>query len=673
MTVETPTSDPRAEDFLRSDWRALLAASRYPDCSDYSSQFAAKMQECEQAGDSQQAALYRLLMHVTSMQLNFQKPSEPFGPMFVFNTGRSATLSDFTDAELAFFAGILPRVDVPELEARLADVLWLRKRDHQAARTAVAAYLKAAGLLADASWVYSEPRIERAFDLSVEIGHQDSSDAVVAYIEALLVPFFGTVERSFFPVRLMKLLLRRQAGDFARYAQLAELLAGRAEADNDWHQARDYWNIASEWHRLNKNDEQKKATLLRSAETFVGEAQAATKRPSGPSNLVAAHFLESAIQALRKVGGQKERIAEIHTQLLEIQEKGVGEMATFSQEWDAQEIIEVSERAVSGKTLFDALFQLCLLLSPPKVSHLREQAQQQRKDFILSQFFPKVLMNGMGRVVARQSGSKSDSNEEALRVDMFHNAQQGRTVSVQGGIEPARNRINQEHAMRLEDFWNIAESSSFVPQGRERLFAKGLFEGMQGEFMTATHLLVPQIENALRQLLEQQGILTSGVDQEGIQEEYDLNRMLREPQFAEPLTKVLGGDTVFDLRGLLVERFGSNLRNDMAHGLLQDGAFYSVSCVYLWWLTLRLCCLPVIGALQQSQKAAELKSNLPEPSNPPHSTQESSPSDELDSMVQRLMEAGLLTSLPTAALGPPPPPIQVSGTPVSQTILEERI
>jgi hypothetical protein len=49
-----------------------------------------------------------------------------------------------------------------------------------------------------------------------------------------------------------------------------------------------------------------------------------------------------------------------------------------------------------------------------------------------------------------------------------------------------------------------------------------------------------------------------------------------------------GKSIAFNLRGILVEKFGSNLRNEMAHGLAHAGSFYSPESVYLWWLALHL-------------------------------------------------------------------------------------
>ena len=46
----------------------------------------------------------------------------------------------------------------------------------------------------------------------------------------------------------------------------------------------------------------------------------------------------------------------------------------------------------------------------------------------------------------------------------------------------------------------------------------------------------------------------------------------------------LGEDLQYELRLLLTEQVGQNLRNELAHGLLAEGSFYSAPAVYVWWL-----------------------------------------------------------------------------------------
>jgi hypothetical protein len=158
------------------------------------------------------------------------------------------------------------------------------------------------------------------------------------------------------------------------------------------------------------------------------------------------------------------------------------------------------------------------------------------------------------------------------------------------------NRCNLEHGARINDILSIVSHSPFVPPEREYLFAKGLYAGLTGDFFTSTHILIPQIENSIRYLLWRGGKITSGLDNRGIQNEHDLNSTLRRPD----VDSIFDEDTLFDLKCLLVEHAGSNLRNRMAHGLISDGEFMSPLMSYVWWLTLRLCCLPIINAATAS-------------------------------------------------------------------------
>ncbi len=71
--------------------------------------------------------------------------------------------------------------------------------------------------------------------------------------------------------------------------------------------------------------------------------------------------------------------------------------------------------------------------------------------------------------------------------------------------------------------------------------------------------------------------VASSLDSNQIQDERSLNTTLYNPKLAE----VFGKDIMFDLQGILVERLGANLRNRMAHGLMDHQSFYSIEVPYL--------------------------------------------------------------------------------------------
>jgi hypothetical protein len=162
---------------------------------------------------------------------------------------------------------------------------------------------------------------------------------------------------------------------------------------------------------------------------------------------------------------------------------------------------------------------------------------------------------------------------------------------VSGRIKPALRIINTEHYVRLRDLEFLVRDNPFVPAGREPIFIRGLFAGLSGDFLLAAHLLVPQVENSIRHLLynytgEQR---TSKLKADLTQPERDLNELL----YRDDVKQIIGEDQLLDLQSLMVEPgFGANLRNQLAHGLMDADEFYAAEAVYAWWTIWRLCCFP---------------------------------------------------------------------------------
>lgn len=593
------------DDFLASEWRTAIGEAKKPDCRYFMSAFHSRAEEARSSGDAKRANLFSLLSALTSMFIDRKDSADPLKPIAQFSDGRTAIPSDF-DSSLPFLSDIFPHIDDPELKARVCDVLWLRKRDFRAAREAAAAYIATARLDERKHWSEGTTRIERAINIATLSNQRDLIDDAHRHVETTLDGFGGD-EDSFLPARLMKIIQDRKRGDTARYAALAESLARAAEGRGDWSKAREYWDRQAVWYKIADDGEQEQAARLRSAESYVQEADSRMGLPNGEGYMVAAHFIERAIHALRDIGGQKGRITELHHRLLEHQRRAVSEMKSISHGFDASEMITQATETVAGKSLSDALLAFALLGYPPHSENLRKQAQWERQNSIFLSVMPMRYVNAMGRTVARRDPPEfGETEDEAdLRIGMYKSASQTHAIHVQGYIVPARAQILREHTVEIEDLMSLVCDNSFVPRGRELFFARGLQAGFSGDFVAAVHLLVPQIENSIRYVLEQHGIIASGLDDEGIQDERDLNRTLRLPEFADPLKEVFGEHLVFDLRGLLIERYGSNLRNDLAHGLLDYDSLNSIPSIYMWWLTLRLCCLPIISAKYREQAATE--------------------------------------------------------------------
>lgn len=402
--------------------------------------------------------------------------------------------------------------------------------------------------------------------------------------------------------KLMELLLKHRRGEPAVCVEIAERAATVSETSGDLRRAATYLELKATWQRRMNDEAGAYTTLTRIGENSV---KAATQAASGenPTFGEAVMHAQRALEALKKVPGTRERRRAIHMNLLKYQKQSMNELKRFEATKDVTELVKSSENLVSGKQASDALVTLALAYRPRSVNELRKNVKEQAGEHPISYLFSSVILTNQGRVAAQRGsllGGTPEETEAALVAEMSQNLTMHHSLLGQALIEPARRIIIYEHNIREAQFRLLLSQSPFVPRGREALYAKGLWAGLYGDFTTSTHILIPQIEHSVRILLAQRaGALTSSLKSDGVQDELDLNTMLRMSESND----VFGEDIAFDLRTLLIERFGSNLRNRFAHGLMHQHELQSYEGAYLWWISLYLCLAPIV--VSELQEALE--------------------------------------------------------------------
>jgi hypothetical protein len=126
-------------------------------------------------------------------------------------------------------------------------------------------------------------------------------------------------------------------------------------------------------------------------------------------------------------------------------------------------------------------------------------------------------------------------------------------------------------------------SLKFIKDGVERYFAE--------DFVGAIHVLVPQIEAILRSMMQKFQIATTKINRDGIMEDH-LGSYLRNPLVEQ---KILGEDFTVWLKVFLTEKAGGlNIRNYLAHGLIEFHQLTPDIASGVLFALLRLGCLPLI-------------------------------------------------------------------------------
>lgn len=587
------------EDLDNSEWQTAISDCAQKDCGYYVTRFASKAREALSSGNNVNAEVFTLLDAACSLYFRLDNISEPFGPMFVFGNQRSAILEDFGDLQLEIFNKWIPVINEPEIRARLSDIVWLRQHDYRTAQSAVDAYLESASILENPEqWSTGYERIERALQISAQLGRKTVHfRRTITYIEEVLDKYQGT-DPLFFSERLMNLLIEYGQGDVQKYVSLAEIAALRGETEQNWHKARSYWEIISKWHLKDKNLDAIHRARLRLAETYVHEAETATSRPDA-SYLVASKLLQQGIEAFRRAGNSQDKINELHKLLLDYQAKSLNEMKPISAQIDIQEIVEQSRKRVAGKPITEALFELAFIAPLPNKSEIRLNVEDMLTKTPFRFLVSSARVDSQGKVIARDprlSSTDKGENDAVIRADMYREVSDLQRLYAQAYVSPAIHKINEEHHIRVYDLISLVSDNPFIPPGREQIFAQGLHAGLIGNLIVSAHLLIPQIENSLRYLLSSHGFVASKLDKDGIQEERQLGELLSSPEIEE----ILGEDMVFSLQGLLTERYGTNLRNVVSHGLLDSDNFNSLEVIYFWWLTLYLSALCKVISVRHS-------------------------------------------------------------------------
>jgi hypothetical protein len=579
--------------FDQLPWSQIIAASPRKECQAYQDAFRDMARELAEAGNTEATSAARAMQAVALLRLNLDKPRQPFSGLSPIPGTKFPGPEDFGEPLLAAFADLANEAADPEFKARLADLCWStqQKRNFALVAPAIEAYLASAASLCQAipgetemqlcqRWDATALRLRRALQLAKMTRHK-LLDTVKAAFDQVFAVHSATAPL----LELGSLLASYQneiEGDTAALIQIAAKCANRAETEQQWGHLRHFLRLKANWEKKAGQPDQAVKSEEARAETYLRDATA------NPTFMGKAHWVAKAITAYRDVSPKSPRIEALKRLMAEYQRLGMAEMQTITYPVGNGTDPAQAAKHVAGKAFAEAIWRLAGLLPPMEEKRFHEAALMRCKD----PFFALVSQNLIdwdGRLIAKRGSPIDDDpkvREHAIRAEMFRMGVEAEKVVVSGYVEPARLQLLSDHNPTLQDFYRVLVDSPFIPPGREYFFARGLYEGLNGDFLVAAHLLIPQFEHALRFHLEERGVDVTTFDQ-GVQELMDINKLFGIRR--EDLLILFGHDQVFELEGLLIRRYGSNLRNSLAHGLFWPPQFFDTSVIYFWWVTLRLC------------------------------------------------------------------------------------
>lgn len=308
------------------------------------------------------------------------------------------------------------------------------------------------------------------------------------------------------------------------------------------------------YRRINQPEEVKRILKI--------YGQAYVRASESVSSLVGLMWIKK-IYDLYIANGMKEDANELNTLLRKLGQKTHGEMKLVSTTVEIPtNKLDDYISSLTGGPLLEALRKIAIHFLPD-LEKVEGQVQDLAKKSPFQAFIPECIIDHEGRIVA-QIGSVEEDLEGRVVMQMTQNIN-FESIFLRKVIKETLSKFNPSPQELLDYFYT---SPIFDPDKKE-LIKNGLEAYYQGDHVSAAHILIPQIEDTLRNLLK---ITNRPLDRPNKIGGNDL-RILYDILRDEMVEVVLTDRIVKYLIVVLVDPRGLNLRNLVCHGLMPADGF----------------------------------------------------------------------------------------------------
>ncbi len=553
---------------------------------DFLSSFKQIQAKAKEAGDKELEEFMKFLWGVFSMYFQWGK-DQPFGPLMSGPQGRTMMPEDLTEDELVKLEEIVAVPTNPQFVARVSDVLWIRRRNHLYARRAINAYLQSADEDKDESWVPRSEWLKRATQIAMKLGDKAQERQIIK--KKLKELFEGSrkicfdAKQDYWPSSLLELLIENKLVDnWEELADKAVEIAKGFPMSPGCNAPRKYYEHAAKCYSYANKVEKTKEMKIAIAKHWEDEARS-FKTPQGCDGFNLAHRLEKAIHAYREAG-EKTKAEELVHELKEANKMSLSQMKVISSPpIDAAPLIKIADDLLEGKQGLAAIEAFAALLRPFSYEHEKEFAKKNLKDHPLQGLFDTNILTEEGNVSAK-IGGMTDDYENTLKAQIIRGYNLGQNLSACTTLKRGISLI-----LNSGDSWKVAlkellEASKFVPKDRVDIYERAIIAGFEGDLLVFAHLIIPQLENSVRLIFGANKLKITSVLPSGVQREKDMNELLTD----DNAEKIFGKNMLWEMRSILIEQSGPNLRNRICHGLANFEDVNSASSIFLLWLTIYL-------------------------------------------------------------------------------------
>ncbi len=532
------------------------------------------LKEREDATDSTRKAVFAEVAALQTYLVHGQQRSRwntRFAPILenVYEDGTVRCFPDITQIDESVISYLERRVvesSHPVLKARYADFLWDitktaigRSPSIEMARQAIDAYVECGRRFPNSH--HTAERLSRALELALSVRDQTRTDEVINSMLGLLsgselpgsqaIWLFDAFEEQ----KGAKLSNDQQGKLIAALEDELNRICG-SEKPVGIVAKEPAIRLANHYVRTGQPDETKRV--------IRAYGQALADFALKVDGLVAMAWLQDAYDTYIQYG-MKEEAEGLQIAAKEKGREAEGQMVhhSISREIPKEEVEKVFDELTEGD--LESSFARISINFLPRLEDIKKQLEDMQKNAKLLSMIPQSVM-GNQQVIARAGSIEADP--EGRQMLQMSQHIQGMSNLLGGAIDWMRDK----YEFSPETMRSFLCKSLLFEESRLPLFDRAMEAYLADDHITVIHVLIPQIEHALRNLL---GILGKPTNKHrradrSVMIEKSLNEILE----SEPvIPQFLGEDFVFYLRVFLCDPRGFNLRNNLAHGLMEPRNF----------------------------------------------------------------------------------------------------
>lgn len=527
--------------------------------------------------------------------LSKNKAEHRFVPKYTFSNGMNIPEVDkFTDDQFEYYEKRLDETENIFLKVRYADFLFeYSERKMTMNKYQISQYLLA-GLVDickhyqhenyDCSFVYS---ISRLVEISLLMNNKEYIQQAIQLIYSQLIAWqekndlvwncsLSQLFREILNTKFRNLISKEQLDSVLGILQI---IRDKCFENKDYHLFRMFTGELIKYRYFNfYTAEQVCEFELDIGRSFELDAEYQGGRKQ-KSLYIKADYLEQALTCYKEIG-KSEKIQEMKILIKQTYEEYTrsDEMSTISVPLSVpKDIIDKCVDFYATSDIQDSLDKIaCTNRFIPNVEVIKQQISQE--DYLFLRLVSKSIIHNGNKTVNTKTEEDSDEfsfirsfcQELMLNIEIF--------------LKNIFDKMIDDYHLSTNDILEKLNRWGNIDERNYSLIEIGLSRFFDKDYVSSIHILIPQFESVLRTFFAKLGFSTTSLKKNMTQNETTFNEFLKRKDIKD----VLGNDIHSLIQIVMVEQSGLNLRNEVAHGLINLSEITKSKCILVIYLFLIL-------------------------------------------------------------------------------------